>query len=391
MAPERPEGHVAVPRQLRSTALLTLLGVLTVAAILGGAFLLDGSGGDDPGDAPTAAQLVFAEFGANEDRIYLAPASDLDERSVVARVPHANGWALTPATEMAGALVAFVALPPDAEPRRDAPAALWLLDVASGELTRLASDADLLAAPVLDREGRYLVYRSSSIDGTQALVRVDLASRARRTLLEVATDFGVFPVAFARDGALVYSELSTRGTDLYRLAAEDESELLVHASDHVARDWRLSPEGDALSYLAPEEESERIVYRLHVVALDGTAAPPPAGMTAGIEGDQFSPVWTAAGDGITFGREPGFVAGAPPLTLPLDGALAPPPLEAPAQGFDVPLGWSADGRYLATRSFDGRDAFDPGRESLVVIASAGGRETVHADRELIFIGWLPDA
>ena len=386
---------MAVPRQLRSTALLALLGVLTVAAVIGGAVLLDGSGGDDAGGAPAAAQLVFAEFGANEDRIYLAPASDLEQRSVVARIPHANGWALTPATEMAGPLVAFVALPPDAEPRRDAPADLWLLDVASGELTRLASDADLLAAPVLDRAGRYLVYRSSSIDGTQALVRVDLASRARRTLLQLATDFGVFPVAFARDGALVYAELSTRGTDLYRVTAEGASEgqgeLLAHASDHVARDWRLSPEGDALSYLAPEEQSERIVYRLHVVGLDGTAAPPPADMTAGIEGDQFSPVWTAAGDGITFGREPGFVAGAPPLTLPLDGALAPPPLEAPAQGFDVPLGWSADGRYLATRSFDGRDAFDPGRESLVVIASAGGRETVHADRELIFIGWLPDA
>ena len=382
-------GPMPLPRQLRSPSLLAPLGVLALLIVGGAALLLAGREGDDRAAAPAEAQLVFAEFGATEDRIYLAAANDLEERSVIARVPHASGWALTPAREMAGTLVAFTVLPRDAPPRRDSPAELWLLDVATGELTRLARDADLLAAPVLDREGRYLVYRSSGLDGSQALVRVDLASRARRTLLEVATDFGLFPVAFARDGALLFAQLSNGGTDLHRVAPDGSTAPLVHASDHVARDWRLSPDGRALSYLAPEIEAERVVQRLHVVALDGSSAP-PVEASAGIAGEQFSPVWTPRGDGITFGQEAGFAAGAPALTLPLGGA-PPLPLDGPQQGFDAPLGWSDDGRYLATRSFDGRDASAPGRESLVVIATAGGRETVRADRELIFIGWLPDA
>ena len=351
-----------------------------------------GEPGSEPGVA-AEARLVFAEFGSSEDRIYISPAGDLDARQEIARVPHALGWALTPATEMAGSLAAFVALPPEAEPHRDSPAELWLLDVASGELTRLAGDADLLVAPVFDREGRYLVYRSSDgVEGTQALVRVDLATRTRRTLRERTTRFGVFPVVVASDGGVVYAELSTGGTDLYRTdgSGEGGAELLVHASDHIARGWRLSPDGRTLSYLAPRIEAERVVQRLHVMTLDG-GGDPRVEAEDDFVGDQFSPVWTPEGDGITFGQEPGFAASAPPVTLALDGADEPPPLAAPAQGFDAPLGWSADGRYLATRSFDGRDAYDPGRESLVVIASAGGRATVLADHELIFIGWLLDA
>ena len=349
--------------------------------------------GDGPDGVPAEARLVFAEFGASEDRIYVAPAGDLDAREEIARVPHAPGWALTPATEMAGSLAAFVALPPEAEPVRDSPAELWLLDAASGELTRLAGDADLLVAPVFDRAGRYLVYRrSDTAEGTQQLVRVDLATRARRTLRELSTRFGVFPVAVADDGGVVYAELSNGGTDLYRSdgSGEGGAELLLHASDHIARGWRLSPDGSTLSYLAPRIEAERVVQRLHVTALDGGGEPRiEAG--EGFVGDQFSPVWMPMGDGITFGQEPGFAASAPPVTVALEGADEPPALTAPERGFDAPLGWSGDGRYLATRSFDGRDAYEPGRESLVVITNAGGRATVLADHELIFIGWLLDA
>ncbi len=349
--------------------------------------------GDGEPDEPVAeARLVFAEFGPAEDRIYAAPAANLEARELIASVPHAQGWALTPAVEMAGSLAAFVALPPEAEPRRDSPAELWLLDAASGELTRLAGDADLLVAPVFDREGRFLVYRrSNDLEGTQELVRVDLETRTRRTVRELTTRFGVFPVAVIGDGDVVYMELSNGGADLYRAAGDGagEAELLVHASDHIAGGWRLSPDGSELSYLAPRIEAERVVQRLHVTPLEGGGEPRiEAG--DGFVGDQFSPVWTPAGDGITFGQEPGFAAGAAPLTLALGGTGEQSPLTAPERGFDAPLGWSADGRYLAARSFDGRDAYDPGRESLVVIAGAGGRTTVLAEHELIFLGWLLD-
>ena len=270
---------------------------------------------------------------------------------------------------------------------------MWLLDAASGGLTRLAGDADLLVPPVFDREGRYLVYRSSDgIEGTQALVRVDLETRERRTVRELTTRFGILPVAVPADGGVVYAELTNGGTDLYRVGGDGEGDatLLLHASDHIASGWRLSPDGRTLSYLAPRIEAERVVQRLHVTPIDG-GGEPRIEASDGFVGDQFSPVWTPTGDGITFGQEPGFLPGVAPFTLRLEDGGEQGQLTAPDQGFDAPLGWSSDGRYLATRSFDGRDAYEPGRESLVVIASAGGRAIVPGDFDLIFIGWLLDA
>ena len=372
------------------------LGVLALLTALGAALLLFDSG-DEDATGEAGARLVFAEFGLLADRIYLAAPDALEERALVASVAHARGWAITPAPEMAGALAAFTVLPADVPPRRDEPAELWLLDVRSGEQTRLAGDADLLAPPVFDRAGQALLYRRSTRDGAQELVRVDLATRARRTLLSLRTSFGVFPVALDSAGAALYVELSTGGTDLYRIADGGSPVLIAHASDHVARDWRLSPDGARLSYLAPEVSAERVVQRLRIIGI-AEGATVPAALPAE-DGDvlagQFSPVWTPGGEGLTVGIEAFLEPSAAPLTLALDEAAASPGagataalLPAPAVGFDAPLGWSGDGRYLAARSFSGRDALDPGRESLVLISPDGQRATVAADSELIFIGWL---
>ena len=396
----RPEGRPEGRPPIRPLALA--LGVVALLAALGAAFVLLRGDDEDAGSHADAAgaHLVFAEFGPLADSIYVAAPDALEDRELVASVPHARGWAITPAPEMAGALVAFTVLPTDVPPRRDEPAELWLLNVRSGEQTRLAGDADLLAPPVFDRTGAVLVYRRSTEDGAQELVRVDLATRARRTLLSVATDFGLFPVAVDREGAALYIELSTRGTDLYRIAGDDSPQLVAHASDHVARDWRLSPDGATLSYLAPEVSAERVVQRLRIIGVTGGAAAPSVTpmMLTGEDGDvlagQLSPVWTPGGEALTVGLEAYPELSAAPVTLALDDTAASTggqPLPAPAQGFDAPLGWSADGRYLAARSFTGSDAFEPGRESLVVISPRGERATVAADSELIFIGWLPRA
>ena len=384
------------PRRLGRRPLALALGVVALLAAVGASLVLLST---DDEDATTGAEprLVFAEFGLLADSIYVASPDALEDRDFVASVAHARGWAIMPAAEMAGALVAYTVLPTDVPPRRDEPAELWLLDVRSREQTRLAGDADLLAAPVFDRAGEALVYRRSNTDGTQELVRVDLASRARRTLLSRRTGFGLFPVALDRAGDALYIELSTGGTDLYRVAEGGSPQLLAHASDHVARDWRLSPDGATLSYLAPEISAERVVHRLRIIGVTAEAGTPSSAptMLAAEDGDalegQLSPVWTPGGEALTVGIEAYPELSAAPVTLALDDAVAGaagPLLPAPAQGFDAPLGWSDDGRYLAARSFSGRDAFEPGLESLVVISPRGRRSTVLADSELIFIGWL---
>lgn len=118
---------------------------------------LGGGGGDAPSEA--SPRLVFAEFGATADAIYVADPGDPAGRERVASAPHAPGWAITPAPSMAGPLAAFSALPPEAAPRDGAPAVLWLLDVRDGSLTRLAGDADPLVPPVFGEGGAALLYR----------------------------------------------------------------------------------------------------------------------------------------------------------------------------------------------------------------------------------------
>lgn len=376
---------------------------VTAVALLAAFFLRDGSDEPVDGDTPareTVVRVVFAEFGGTEDLVYVATAADPDERTLVATVRHASGWAMTPSPTMSGTRIAFTALPAGSPPRRDAPAELWLLDVATGELERLARDADLLVPPVFDRDGKFVVYRSSGEAGTQTLVRVDLASRARRVIYELRTTFGVFPVGFDAAGSLLLARLSTQGTDIEAVAnatADDfvagGTDFLLHASDEIARDWRLAPDGRSLSFVAPEVLAERVVHRLHVFDLGGTPSEvTPDAEIAGTAalGEQFSPVWMATGTSVTVGREAFPELSASAVTFSLNGE-DPLLLARPAQGFDVPLGWSADGRYLAARSFSGSTAQDAGIESLVLIARDGTRTLITAERELIFLGWLIDA
>ncbi|GAF87317.1 unnamed protein product, partial [marine sediment metagenome] len=61
----------------------------------------------------------------------------------------------------------------------------------------------------------------------------------------------------------------------------------------------------------------------------------------------------------------------------------------PEGGFDVPLSWSADGRYLAVRSFEGSSAVDPGPSYVVVVGSQGNRYQLSSSSDLTVIGWLP--
>jgi hypothetical protein len=63
-------------------------------------------------------------------------------------------------------------------------------------------------------------------------------------------------------------------------------------------------------------------------------------------------------------------------------------LAAPARGFDLPLGWSSDGRALAARSFDGKSANAPGTETTVVVSTDGARRPVTGSGEIIVFGWV---
>jgi hypothetical protein len=330
-------------------------------------------------------RLAFAEFGAVADNVYLASPSNPDDRRLVATVDHVEGWGINPAFSVAGEVAAYTVLPPGSIPRRDSPAELWLLDLRSGEPSRIARDADLLAPPAFDATGGKLLYRSTRSDGHQELISVSLDGRVRRTVHSYEGAFGLYPIGFAADGAVVFAELSTRGTDVYRVREGAAPVLVVHASDQIARDWRISPDGGELSYLAPELLAERWVHRASVVDIaNGTVralAPTPAPLA-----EQFGPVWTHDGRAVTLGREPLEGTSAAALTVALDGGAAEA-LASPRVGFDVPVAWSPGGGYLIARTFDGASSHEPGRETMVVIAADGTRTELTTTSEVIIIGW----
>jgi hypothetical protein len=202
-----------LPRRARPVAIV-VIGMLMLGAA-GGTFALQ-LRGDSREDQ---AQLVFAEFGAKADRVFIAPASDPAQRTLVTTVEHVDGWGLNPAIAPAGALVAYTVLAPGSRPQADSPAELWLLDVLTKTKQRLAGDADLRIAPILDRDGKSLVYRVSEPGARQSLMRVDLGTGVRRALVTIETAFGTFPVGFAADGSLVYASLSVEGTGMFSVSA----------------------------------------------------------------------------------------------------------------------------------------------------------------------------
>jgi hypothetical protein len=361
---------------LGSAALLALVAIGAMAAVV----LRDGQSAPEAvsTEGPT---LVFAEFALTADEILVAPADDPSARTPIQTVPHASGWGLNAAPQMIGGRTAYTVLPPDAVPERTSAAELWLLDVDARSASRLARDADLLAAPVLRQDGRVLAYRRTEDNGAQSLLRVDLETRARRVLHTDRGSFGLFPVGFDDDGALLFTRLSANGTELMRVSDGSAAELVLHASDEIARDWSVSPDGDSVAYVAPLLQAERIVHQARVASLSSGVAAAEA-VAAAVPGEQYSPTWRADG-AIAIGVEAMGGAGTAPMVL---GSAEGPLLPADTSGFDVPVGWSNDGRYLAVRHFSGTNSQDPGLETLVVVGPEM-RAPVATHTELTFLGW----
>ena len=377
---------MSLPRLgVRSIAPAALAALVLIVAL--GVVLTRGGGSPavDVQSTATTGGLAYAEFGPTADRVFIAAPGNLADRRLVVTIDHVEGWGINPAFSVAGSRAAYTVLPAGSRPLRDSPAELWLLDLESGEQRRLAGDADLLVQPVFDATGEALVYRSTRADGSQEIVRVDLGTNIRRPAYTYRGEFGAFPAGVTPDGEVIVAALSTKGTDLLAVREGGSPRLVAHASDQIARDWRLSPDGTEVSYLAPELLGERWVHRLHVVSVeDGASRLGDA--TAAARAEQFGPVWMPGGDAVTVGYEAYPASSAPASTVSLaDGSEQP--LAAPAAGFDVPLGWSPDGRYLAARSFEGATSYEPGRETMVVISADGERWSLSATTEVIFMGW----
>jgi hypothetical protein len=158
-------------------------------------------------------------------------------------------------------------------------------------------------------------------------------------------------------------------------------------SDQIARDYALSPDATRVAFLVPGLVEGQFVSRTYIADVKSeavSALQSPAGLAPG---DQLSPVWHPDGKRIAVGQlpsgsEPGRVAvvalgGGQPLFLP-----------SPDKGFDQPLSWSPDGKFLAVTSFSGESLGNPGSARLVFVSVNGQRPAAPEAAEIRPVGWL---
>jgi Tol biopolymer transport system component len=339
-------------------------------------------------------RLVYKEFGSEADTLWLATAAELQNRTKVSVVDHATNVGISASLSPDGKSIAYLVLPTTGgDSALDGQA--WLLDMDSGKTRQLASDLDVLGKPVWSPDGSSIVVLRNGPQGqvgqAVSLLKLDVSDGSETVLMHADDALGLYPISYSPDGSSLYfAEIILSGTHFGAVpAAGDSAQLLVQASDQVARDWHLSPDGSYVAFLAGQPTDDRIAVRAFVVELvEGAEPQPVSDFAAALDaGDHFNPVWYPDGERVTLGRTPADGASAAAL-VSLPGGELEEVTPGPDQGFDVPVHWSPGGDYLAVRSFDGSSAAQPGQEHLVIVELGKGRETVADIGNLEFIGWL---
>ena len=159
-------------------------------------------------------------------------------------------------------------------------------------------------------------------------------------------------------------------------------------SDQTARDAVLSPDSSRVAFLVPGIVEGQFVARTYIAVIKSYEVAPlafPAGLSAG---DQVSPLWHPDGDKVSVGQLPGDSNPGRVAIVPLDGGEAAF-LAPPEQGFDAPLSWSPDGKFLAVTSFQGESLGNPGASRLVFVSAGGQRLPAPDGAKVKAVGWVP--
>jgi len=389
---------------------------------------------------PASYRFLYSEFGADADVIWSIKPDDPKDRVKVASVSHKTGWAITPSLSPDGKKIAYTVMPDEAlSSNTDADA--YVLDIASGKPELIAKGVDLLTLPRWSPDGGLLFLRRNAGEDVTVIL-VDLREPKQdgtptagdeklppvRTVLRhhVSDVLSYIPLGFDDKSATMYFVQIQGGTEsgsyLGRYApatgvavatatamadvtatavagtppvvtpAPSPSPVLpgdvfLVLSDQIARDYALSPDAARVAFLVPGLVQGQFVSRTYIADVkseDVSALPSPAGLAPG---DQLSSAWHPDGKRIAIGQlpsgsEPGRVA-----VVPLDGGQ-PLFLPSPDKGFDQPLSWSPDGKFLAVTSFSGESLGNPGSARLVFVSVNGQRPAAPEGTEIRPVGWL---
>lgn len=306
--------------------------------------------------AAPGTYAVGARPGDTVDVVLAVPAAGGDVIEA-GRVEHLPGFGSKGAVSPDGQTVAIVTA--DRGTPAHPVASLLAIDLATGTTRRLAEDVDDNQQVVWSAASDAVVFtrtRESSPGASVDVLRVstgggeELLARYERVL-------GAYPVAIRAGGAALAVVLDSRGSTLYAGTSE-----LTRISDAITRDWRLSADGSHMAFIEATTAGG-LHYRGRVVALDGSAG--VSAQAADADGQQLGVAWEPAGT-VTFGHEPGAAAA------------------AGGGGFDVPIAFSPDGRFIAAQRWSGSSFAQPGTMTLTV---AGDGATHALPGMTRFFGW----
>ncbi len=379
---------------LPAAALITALAAATVllasrrpaaAPPASDAAMVQGS----PGRAPAPGALVVSEFHGDETLLLALSPDHPNDRRPLVRIPHASGAAPRAALAPGGDLVAYTALPPGGR-SLDTDGVLWVIALTERRPRRLATGVDVRTTPIWAPDGSRVVslrVRSDAPGLVTALEEIGVRDGTTRELARADASARLYPVGYAPDGdRFYYLRFDRDGGFLYEVRTRTGgARRVARLTDGAARDFTLSPDGSAMLYLALGGSPAR--YRAMEVDL-ATGDVRPVLPEEGRAED----VGVAWRPGTSAQPTTGVITGTAGVTgrvvLGTDEAAT---LAERSDGFDVPVAWSPDGRFLAVRSFSGASADDPGREAPVLLDAEGGRHPLMGDGTIEFIGWVTHA
>ncbi len=324
--------------------------------------------------APRGDYAVFGRSDGQGDVISVAWAGSPGAVTEIARVPHLPGFASTGAVSPDGKQIALVSV--DGGSPSHPVASLNVVDLETGLVRSVARNIVPGQVPVWSRDSSSIVVSrmpaGNEARGPIHLVEVSTGGEHLETLLAAVDGvLGIFPVGYTSNARIVSIVVDARGSVLR--IGDFEWGLI---SDGITRDWKLSPDGAELAFIETVT-SGGVQYRARAIRLaDG---PGVSAQALSAEVSALGTAWNPATKAATFGVEP-----AAAKEYGSVGAQSLSSATSSDSGFDVPLGYSADGENLAVTRWSGQSFQAPGQPVLQIVSAAGRTNYESFTR---FYGW----
>ena len=332
--------------------------------------------------------LVYSVFHEQFDEIYLSSPGKTNQPQLLTQIDRFTSHSVTPANGVFKSKIAYIAIPPKSKELTKL-GTLWTLNLSTGQRTVLATDADPTNPPKWLDGGDTLLYKRIKIN-QQELITIDLESRIKTIIFsenfgKPHDDYnfgGIYPVGQDANDSILFAKLTPHGTDVMAVSRiSGHTTKLFRASNEFARDFSLSSSKTQLSYLIAVDKVERINYQTAIYNLSTENL-----LTYTSDSrEQFSPRWIPNTDLLSIGQiDAKKQSGAIILLSKTSSATLPPP----AQGFDVPISWSASGRFVSIKNYSGMSGLQPGDSSLLIIdRSLETRTLLESESEAMVFGW----